>query len=642
MTAPRATTPIRTRALLLAGVLIPVNLFWVVAAEEFRKTGDPTTTSIFSNAVFSLLLLEFLNSLLQRWWPRAALHRLERLTVYSLVAAACGIASRDFIQVALPLWAHPLQHATPENAWQAKFIGEVPGGLIVTDPVALKNYFQGHSTLYTKRHLLAWALPVLNWSLFFSSIWLVMLALCVLLRQQWTERERLSFPILQVPLEITASGHDLWRQRAFWAGFWLAAAIDLLNGLNKFVPQVPLLKLKLTNLQPFFTTPALQKMGYTPISFFPFAIGLAFLLPTDLSFSCWFFYLFFKAQLAVGGWLGYEGSMGFEGKQGSMPFVAEQGIGAYLALGLFGLYMARDHLRGVLARARRPLQRDDRLARWALLALGVGLLHWVYFSVYCGFTWTVAVAYFGLYFLVTTTITKIRAELGPPVHDLHFGGPDRMLLTWLGVQGLRPADRIGFALFFGFNRAYRGVPQPMMLEAMRAVELENGSQTRLAWAFLLAGPLAAFGSCWAMLHWAYHDGMQFARESYRFGGQAWLRLDSWFAQPWPVAGGATAAMGVGAVGCLLLMGLRLRFLGFPFHPIGYAISANWAMNCVWMPILIGWAAKSLCLKYGGSRLYRQVLPAAIGLILGEFVVGSLWSLYGVATKVPVYSFWLFD
>ncbi|PKM96517.1 MAG: hypothetical protein CVU79_13085, partial [Elusimicrobia bacterium HGW-Elusimicrobia-3] len=33
-------------------------------------------------------------------------------------------------------------------------------------------------------------------------------------------------------------------------------------------------------------------------------IGIGFLLPTDLSFSCWFFYLFFKAQLVLGGFLG--------------------------------------------------------------------------------------------------------------------------------------------------------------------------------------------------------------------------------------------------------------------------------------------------------------------------------------------------
>lgn len=66
------------------------------------------------------------------------------------------------------------------------------------------------------------------------------------------------------------------------------------------------------------------------------------------------------------------------------------------------------------------------------------------------------------------------------------------------------------------------------------------------------------------------------------------------------------------------------------------------MNCVWTPILIGWAAKTLTLKYSGAKGYRAGLPVAIGLILGEFVIGSLWSLFGVIAHVPVYQFWMFD
>jgi hypothetical protein len=325
-----------------------------------------------------------------------------------------------------------------------------------------------------------------------------------------------------------------------------------------------------------------------------------------------------------------------------MPFVNEQGIGAYLAYGLFALWTARTFLKQVVRKAVNPQEAEDKLYRYAVVALAVGAIYWTLFGRYAGLSIGLAVAYFGLYFLVTTTITKIRAELGPPVHDLHFGGPDRMLLTWVGVTGLAPSERMGMTLFFGFNRAYRGVPQPMMLEAMRAAELENGSQRRLVWALWLAGPVAAFGSCWAFLHWAYQDGMQFAREAYRLGGQAWGRLDGWFTTPWDASGPATAAMGFGAVACMTLMACRLRSVAFPFHPIGYAISANWAMNTVWMCILIGWCWKSLVLKYGGAKGYRAGLPVAMGLILGEFVIGSLWSLYGVIANVPVYQFWMFD
>jgi hypothetical protein len=36
--------------------------------------------------------------------------------------------------------------------------------------------------------------------------------------------------------------------------------------------------------------------------------------------------------------------------------------------------------------------------------------------------------------------------------------------------------------------------------------------------------------------------------------------------------------------------------------------------------------KTLVLHYGGARFYRRCIPAALGLILGEFVAGGAWVL----------------
>ena len=38
----------------------------------------------------------------------------------------------------------------------------------------------------------------------------------------------------------------------------------------------------------------------------------------------------------------------------------------------------------------------------------------------------VGAAAFALYFAISLAITRVRAELGPPVHDLHFSGPDHI------------------------------------------------------------------------------------------------------------------------------------------------------------------------------------------------------------------------
>jgi hypothetical protein len=58
-----------------------------------------------------------------------------------------------------------------------------------------------------------------------------------------------------------------------------------------------------------------------------------------------------------------------------------------------------------------------------------------------------------------------------------------------------------------------------------------------------------------------------------------------------------------------------------------------------MPLLIAWIIKTLLLRYGGLRAYRRALPFFLGIILGECILGSLWTLIGIALDVPTYSFW---
>ena len=90
---------------------------------------------------------------------------------------------------------------------------------------------------------------------------------------------------------------------------------------------------------------------------------------------------------------------------------------------------------------------------------------------------------------------------------------------------------------------------------------------------------------------------------------------------------------------LILLALRTTFLWWPLHPVGYAVSSSWSMNLLWMPMLVAWIIKLAVLRYGGLRLYRQLLPMFIGLILGEYFSGGLWSLAGVILQTRVYVFW---
>jgi hypothetical protein len=98
----------------------------------------------------------------------------------------------------------------------------------------------------------------------------------------------------------------------------------------------------------------------------------------------------------------------------------------------------------------------------------------------------------------------------------------------------------------------------------------------------------------------------------------------------------TLALLAGFVITVALSFLRMRFTGWPFHPVGYALANTPTMASTWVPFLIAWLCKSVVLRYGGMRLYRRSLPFFLGLILGDFLNGGFWTLLGCFTRLNVY------
>ena len=56
-----------------------------------------------------------------------------------------------------------------------------------------------------------------------------MVCLSALLRKQWVEHERLSYPIVQLPLAMTNPKGRFFKSRMVWIGFGIAAGINLIN-----------------------------------------------------------------------------------------------------------------------------------------------------------------------------------------------------------------------------------------------------------------------------------------------------------------------------------------------------------------------------------------------------------------------------
>jgi hypothetical protein len=76
--------------------------------------------------------------------------------------------------------------------------------------------------------------------------------------------------------------------------------------------------------------------------------------------------------------------------------------------------------------------------------------------------------------------------------------------------------------------------------------------------------------------------------------------------------------GIGAVAMSILTFFQYRLPWWPLHPIGLAVASLWMIRRQAFSIFIGWAAKSLIMRFGGIELYRKAAPFFIGLIVGQF------------------------
>jgi hypothetical protein len=622
------------RTVVVSLVLIPANVYWVEQMEMMRYSAHPTTISLFFNAVFSLLVLALANQLLRRFAPRLALSQAEMLLVYSMICIASSVCGHDGIQVLMPYFSWSFRMATPENKWDDLFNPDLPKWLTVQDPRVLKGFYEGGESFYRHQIISAWIGPVALWSLFIFALMMVLFGITVLIRKQWLEGEHLACPLVNLPVEIANPAPRLFREKLFWIGFILAASMDTYNSFAFLYPALPKIPLDHVDMSTAFKGRPWNAVGWTPRSFYPFMVGLGYLMPSDFLFSCWFFYIFWKLELVLSASLGWNQIPQF-------PFNNFQAFGAYALFGIQAIILARGYLQQVwhqILRSVHGAQANEAISyRLAAACIAVGFVVLVWFGAAIGLRVWVAVLFFLIYFGLAVAITRMRAQFGTPVHDLHFTGPDEILTAVIGPRNLPKKDLITFSLFYWFNRAYRNHPMPHQMEAMRMQELSGGRNRGVAQAIMLATFVALVSGFWAFLHMYYDLG---ARAKGRmFSGESFTKLQSWLLAPQGTNWYALGAIGVGFAFGLLLQTMRLRYAWWPFHPLGYAISGSWEMNLVWMPLLIAWLIKSAIIKWLGDRYYQKAVPIFMGLILGQFVVGSILNIVSIALHIPSYMFW---
>jgi len=629
---------IRARVLLLGVALIVLSARWIFWGEIERYT-FLTLAAPFAHAIFLLFAVSAANLWLVRRRPRVALSSLELLALYAMVSVGSAILSADMLTILVTCIGYPAYFADDANRWRTLFEGVLPTWLVAQDRDAVAGFFRGSDTLWRAHHLLAWAAPAAAWSVFVWAIVGAMHCLCVLLRRPWAENERLTFPIVALPVALTDDGGSVLRERTLWIGLAIAGGVTALNGLNYLYPAIPAVPVKRQYIELIASGPLQAASGVT-FAFYGFAIAIGFMMPLDLSFALALFYALYRTEVGVVAIAGLP-------PESRAPYADSQAFGAYSAVFLGAVWRLRAHagewLRGLARDASAPQRAESLACARAMAGLGLCSSIVAAMAIAAGMRPAAVAGYFAIFLAISLMITRVRAEFGFPVHDMHQMGPSATLVRLFGARAFDRSTLGTFALFHFLSRAYRGHPMPHQLEALRAAGPDHSAQAAMRRAILLAALLAvpigfvvfldSFYRVGASTAHVNRWGTGYAQEAFASNLATWLRSP---AQP---LAGDRVATGAGFAIAMALAWLRQRVPGAPLHPLAYAAANSWGVANLWLPILIGATAKLFILRATGLPGYRRALLFFYGVLLGEVSVGCIWSLVGMALGMPTYEFW---
>ncbi|NLH97891.1 MAG: hypothetical protein GX446_00170 [Chthonomonadales bacterium] len=607
--APQAAAAV---AAILAAPLVCI---WVFRSEILYHSADLASNALSLAAVGALLALLLL---------RVVLPRMDRrfiLLVYAAVAATAGISTMGMVQFLITSLAAPFWFRDGSNRWD-EFIPAIPSWVAPRSPEVVRGFFLGRASLYAPEVWQAWVGPVAAWSGFIVLLLVAQYCLAHIFYPRWANQERLSFPIVQLPLTATAPGGQ--GRSAMLAGALLAAGVQSLNALHYAYPSVPELRVLPTDLGGSFPPPW-NAIGNFWLTFYPCAIGVAALVPTNILISCVAFFALSKLEIVGAQAWGLRGT----GSTGGFPYPGEQAQGAVLGLVIMVLWSARFWLAGSL-RSRKDMG--------AWIGLGLSACGLVAFGIALGLRPYVCVLFFLLFLLFMVGLGWLRAAVGPlwnPGNDVAWwaravGGAATPIPEGVGLAYLR---------WFSFGD-FRGHALPTYVDAMRIADAGGISRRTLLVSLAVGSVLSIVASLWVALDVYYRYGAATALTDQWRTYQGRLAFDNLRSlldgtMPRPEIPHLSAA----SFGFLLVVALSAanrRLLWWPLHPAGFVMAQTWSLEWFWMPMLIALIVKSLILRAGGLRLYERARPFFVGLILGDYAMCVGLALAGTLFRVPMY------
>jgi hypothetical protein len=617
-----SAAPLSGRAIWLSVLTSAIIGFSFPWAELVVRGSRPANTSLpFGIVALFFILVAIVNPVLKLISRRLGLTRADMLVIFMAALLASSVVTWGLVGQLLPIMTGVSYYGTPENHWQ-ELIGERSvEWLGVSEEITTRQFYEatraGEGVPWEP-----WMLPLGMWAIFTAAMAATTLGLMVLVHRQWIEHERLVYPLMWLPVEMVAGEErsSLWpallRNRLFWIGALIAIIPSVFIGLRHYYPVVPELHLRFETLIPLQRERVLMRL-WTNFA----VVAFSYLINADLSFSLWFFALVSAFQTPVFRLMGISVGAKEVYSSGSLA-VSNQAMGAMFFLVGASLWAAR----GDIARGFRTLvgargsgvHEPDSIAATGAAALAIGLIGMTWWLTASGLSFIASVLLIIAAFVTFIALTRAAVQGGVPVSRAALI-PQSFVLHALGSTAIGPAGIASLAYSFAWSADIRVFLMPFAAHGIK-IWTDAGVRRR---GFL---PLAAIVLVIALvvstvttMTLAYaHGGVTLS--SWLFGGcpraaftYAAASLQnpvepslSWWL--WMVAGGLIMSG---------LTALHMRFVGWPLHPLGFAIAPTQPVQDLWFSILLGWLSKWLVLRYGGFRVYDRGTRVMLGLILGQ-------------------------
>jgi hypothetical protein len=485
----------------------------------------------------------------------------------------------------------------------------------------------------------AWLVPMLAWGVFALAMMATLVALGRIIIDQWMDNERLPFPLAQVQAALIESPrpgralNDLFRSRALWFGLVSIFLVHTLNALSvyqpRYFPKVPLgfNFTRILSEPPWYYLP--EDVKIAKFSFI--VIGATYFIRSKAAFSLWAIFLAMALQRM-------QQTMTF----GDTPDVArtDQHLGACIAFIAGIAWIGRHHWGRVVRNALGRGAGGDRtyaFSFWvALLGTAVMIL-WlrtvgvslmmagliVAFILAAHLVVSRVIAETGLpFYRSSISVAQVYSNLSPPIvgaREVFFAG----VFTVLGPLTTRDG-LMGFATT-GLGVAKNADIQQRERRRIGAV---------IVWTLLLGFVIAAAATIYC--HYSYPTplGREEVPGRNHFGAIYAPKRD--VVDPFIRYAGVEkfpakrhdplVHVGIGFGVTTLLEVASLRWAGWPLLPVGFVASHGAFMGNAWFSIFIGWIAKVLIVRFGGSSLFLKAKPLFVGLIFGEGLAAGVFLL----------------